>query len=542
MARHFVRGSGFSVLVALSGLCCAGCSGNAASALDVGGSAGASADSRSEGHSAAIPDALSFEVGDTLRLAPAQRVPLVVHATPPGRYRIRFALPTDAKDASLDHSEAMSDEDGAATVNLTAPTSASLFTVRASVGTEVKTEVDVSVSELGYATLRLKPVYAGLRRIAGWVASVHPDADCASLQGVPYTDGSLVTKVGSNDTAILEDVPIGQPFAATLRSAQLAGGCIETGKLPAGTVTQLDVPILDRPMQLADLKLGLDIGVDTSSKAWVDAMKVGVEPAVAALRGTAKSDLEAFIDALQEIVAPELSVALSEARAGGEWDSALSNALDFDSTHAPLSDRVRQWLEAAADATAAPKVITAVLLAGSTEDAPSELELVSVGGVAPSAAGFARTNDASITADPGDVLLFATSLYWLPSQLLTELAARLLAEQSPGVTPATALAEKLDCSKAADYLSSDKVFKAVACGKSCAEDLCQQAMECLWTRVRNYSAAILRPAQLELSATTTVDFDDEARPRGVEGTWIGTVIQGDNTVSVKGSATGTAVE
>lgn len=542
MAQFLARGSGLPLLVAVAGLACTGCSGDAASALDTNGLAGASSTGSPDARNVAVPAALDFDSGHTLRLAPADEIPLLIRAKPPDRYRIRFALLHDAKDASLDQSDVMTSDDGTATVNLIAPSSPSLFTVRASVGTEVKAEIDISVSTLGYATLRLRPVYAGLRRIASWVASVHPDADCGSLQGVPFTDGSLATQVGSNDTAILEDVPIGQPIAATLRSAQLAGGCIETGRLSAGTITELDVPILDRPMQLNELHLGLDIGVDDTSNAWVDAMKLGVEPAVAALRGTAESDIEAFSDALQQTVAPELGSAISTARADRSWDAGLRDALDLGSAGAPLTDRVRQWLAAAAEATVAPKLIGAVLSTGSTEADPGELSLVSVAGLDASTAGFARTNAASVTADSGDTLLFATSLYWLPSQLLAELATRLLAEQSPGLTPALALAEALDCPKAADHLSTDKIFETAKCDTSCVEELCVQAMDRLWTRVRNYSATILRPAQLELSATHSVDFDDEARPRGIAGSWVGTVTQGDNTVSVKGRTTGTAVE
>ncbi|MBN1605754.1 MAG: hypothetical protein JW940_03935, partial [Polyangiaceae bacterium] len=269
MARYLIRGSRLSLLVAIAGLGCASCSGHAASALDThaGTDSDAAADSDAEQDEAPVPDALvfdGFERGDTLRLKPADEIRLVVHASPAARYQVKFALVADAKDASLDRSVARTDSDGIASVELIAPSSASLFTVRASVGTQLKAELPVSVSKDGFATLRLKPVYAGLRRIAGWVASIHPDADCSSLQGAPYADGSAKTEVGSNDTAVIKNVPIGQQFAATLRSAQLAGGCIETGNLSAGTVTELDVPILDRPMQLEGLKLGLVLGIDTS--------------------------------------------------------------------------------------------------------------------------------------------------------------------------------------------------------------------------------------------------------------------------------------
>ncbi|MBN1610256.1 MAG: hypothetical protein JW940_26750, partial [Polyangiaceae bacterium] len=275
-------------------------------------------------------------------------------------------------------------------------------------------------------------------------------------------------------------------------------------------------------------------------RAWVDAMNVAVEPGVLALRDSARSDIEAFIDALQEAVAPELGLALSEARAKGGWDSTLSTALGLVGD--PLSDKTRTWLTAAAEATASQKLFSAVLTVGDPNEDPAELSLVSVAGLDPSVAGFARTQAASLTADPGDALLFGSLLYWLPSQFLAELAAQMLAQQSPGLTPALALAEELDCPKAAAYLSSDKTFKAAGCDESCAEGLCQAAMDRLWTRVRNNSAATSHFAQLEFSATNTVDFDDEARPRGIAGTWVGTVTQTDNTISVKGSTTGSAVE
>jgi hypothetical protein len=68
--------------------------------------------------------------------------------------------------------------------------------------------------------------------------------------------------------------------------------------------------------------------------------------------------------------------------------------------------------------------------------------------------------------------------------------------------------------------------------------LCEQALDILWTRARNASAAVLNRALLELSATTNVELDEQARPVGVQGTWVGTVEVRDTTVSLGGTTTG----
>jgi hypothetical protein len=453
---------------------------------------------------------------------------------------VRFALLDEAKDASLDESEVQTDEAGFAEVQLTGPTSPALFRVRSSVGSEISDELGVSVSDAGYVTLRVHPVYSGIRPITGWVSSVHADKECSELAATPFVDGTLVAESDANELAELRAVPAGRPLAVTVRSARLVSGCLETGKLSPDSATTLDVPVQDHPIQLADLTLELVIGIDNDSMAWTDAMRLSIEPALESLRSSAESDLEALLDAVPEVLDPHLVDTFSEARQGDSWDAAAEGILGAEEADSVLTDTIRQWMGVAAEAMAGPESFRATLMAGSDAAPEGELVLTEVAGLEPRLAGFASTNSVSITADPADKLLFASTLYWLPSQLLTELAARLLAEQSPGMTPVAALAQRFDCPALSEVLAASDALSDVGCEQSCAELLCEEAVEVLWKRVRNASATVLHSALLKLTGTTSVTLNGDAEPDSVDGTWIGTVAIRDTTVSVRGHTHGTA--
>jgi hypothetical protein len=108
------------------------------------------------------PTSLTFDPADTLKLTPGETRELELNADPPpGVYRVRFTLLGDAENASLDRSEADTDPTGRTVVRLTAPTHATLFSLRASVGQSVSASAAVSVSASGFANLAVVPNYTG---------------------------------------------------------------------------------------------------------------------------------------------------------------------------------------------------------------------------------------------------------------------------------------------------------------------------------------------------------------------------------------------
>lgn len=485
---------------------------------------------------------LEFETEDSVRLKPGESTVLGLRISPAGSYAVRFALLGEAQDASLDRSEAVTSPEGTAAVRLTAPSLASLFTLRASAGTS-STALEVAVSEVGFATLRLKPTYAGSRPVHGWVASVHPGDDCSEVPGGPFSDGSWLTSAGEDSVAEIRNVPVEEPMAITMRSAELVGGCIETGKLLAGTVMDIEVPVTDRPMRLEALELDLNIGVESESNAWTDAMRISIEPAVLSLRGSADDDVEAFVDALHEVAGVDRAEDFAAARVDNAWDESLREKLGADDAPTLLSDLVRQWMVAAADDIPGDETFRALLASGPDSSSSGELTLTQVAGLDPRLAGFNPTAEAQVSADPGDKLLFSTTLYWLPSQLLTEQAARLLDEQAPGTSPVQLLSDQLPCSDVAETLGPDVERTDPDCTVSCVEDLCRQALDVLWKRARNTSATLIHPALLRLNAiTSVVDLDEQARPLGVRGAWLGTISVSETTVSLGGTITPTPTD
>jgi len=78
---------------------------------------------------------------------------------------------------------------------------------------------------------------------------------------------------------------------------------------------------------------------------------------------------------------------------------------------------------------------------------------------------------------------------------------------------------------------------AEPCEGPCFLALCQRAVESLWSRVDDASAA--EPITVRVSAVGTASVDDYARPQQFEGSWLGTLDVGDGA-ELRGEAVGQA--
>lgn len=498
-----------------------------------------------------VPASLAFEPSSTLALAPGEQRTLQLVAKPASTYHVRFALIGEAGNAALDRSEVDSSAMGIAKVGLTAPTAPATFRVRASVGTTVSAEAAISVSAGGFVTLTVHPDYSGKRLKWGdtWVASVRAGTDCASLTGTPPPDGDLkaTSQVAQNlffTDPQIASVPVGPALAVTVRAGHFAGGCTDVQTLVAGKPNAVTVPVVDRPMQLDQTDLGVELGVDTSSPEWGQALSSTVSETADAMLGGAPDDVIALLDAMHTALGQSAdATAFTQARSANGWDSLLYTVLGSGAAHA-IRTPAESWLSAGATTFGGPGTFVGHLSGQGQQPGKADLTLSSIGGLAPAAAGSpSDVGQVSWSADPGDTVLLGAELSWMPSALVTSLALAPAQKDVPAATTVPeALAEQVGCSAIGTALASasaNHIDAYSSCDASCAAALCGNGLVVMWDRARDSSAAKVEAATLDISATGSVDaIDDTAVPKHFDGSWVGKLSQGQATLSVGGPAVG----
>lgn len=476
---------------------------------------------------------------EALVMTPGEARELTIRIDPPGQYRVRFALLGDALDASLDRTEVETDETGRATVGITAPTNATSaeFRVRASVGADVATELDIAVTSSATGTLTVSPAYAGARSVKFWVASAHPATSCADLTGTPPADGEIVDEAAFGYDPILE-VPAGRALAVTLRGEEKIAGCLEVPPVAAHALATVSVPLSDVPLRMAGVELDLTLDLASIVPTW----SVLLEPAVAALStallGASDDDLDALLDAMVEVAPTRTSDAdFAAARASGGWDGALYSHAARLGGERLLRDAVEGWLtigaaELEANATLVGRVTPVAGVAGK-----ADFVAASLAGRGAEEAGLPASTLASWQSEPGDRLLLGLRLPWDPAGPLLALGtATALAAHPTAASVPQALAEVVDCPALGADLRVRALGAMGTCDGACTADVCVLALAELWDRTASDAEPVA--ASIELSATAAAEVDPRARPIACAGTWTGRVAVGDATATGSGSITG----
>lgn len=530
-----------SALTLLVVVACGSSAGTASSRTSPSGSGSAGAPD--------VPTSLRFEPSSTLTLAPGERRTLQVVASPAARYHVRFALLGDPANAALDYSEVDSDAHGVAEVGLTAPTSPATFRIRASVGTSSSADAAVSVSSGGFVTLTVHPDYGGSRLRAGdrWVASVRAGADCASLTGTPPPDGDLKSTSTISQNLFFKDpvigsVPVGLALAVTVRVGHFAGGCADVQTLLPNQPNSVVVPVADRPMQLDQTDLGVELGIDPSSPAWAQAVSAWVSQTTNAMVDGQPDDVVALLDAMQTSLGQSASAAaFSQARTADGWDAVIDALLGAGSPHA-IRTPVKSWLAAGATTFGGPSAFVGHLDAQGQSAGKADFTLSSVAGLAPGDVGAPTDlGPVSWTADPGDTVLLGAQLTWVPSKVVAALALPAAQKDVPTASSVPdALATQLNCTAIGTALAGSGANQGEAypgCDANCAAALCENGLMVMWNRARD--SGKLATATLDISATGSVDsVDDVAVPQHFAGTWVGKLSVGQLSATVGGPATG----
>lgn len=491
----------------------------------------------------AEPD-IAFTDKQTINLNPKQTQELTVQTDPPGSFLVRFALPggggdADPGDAVLDRSEAQTDADGIAHVILTAPSTPANFSVRASVGKKLGF-IGVAVRTVGYTTLRVMPSYSGARPVELWTATATAalGANCDRLASNPPPDGTRSGSALPSAELNIDQVPVGVDLIITLRAGHYIGGCAALPALSEGDGNTVLVYASDRPVNLEATQLDLEFGPSDTRPPLDKLLAASASLVENSLLGTATNDVEALLDEMATATPSSDRASFSAAREQGDWAGALNTAFGQNAARR-LRDPAKRWLAAGLIAFKAPNTFSGTL--GPAGD-QALFTLSTVAGLDPSKTGFANSFPATWSVDSSDTLLLGTELSWVPSRLLSALAAAPALLEYPAATSLEqALALSVDCELVANVLLSHGATAGGSiysgCDASCGARACSTALGNAWKKASAVSGTSV--ASLTVTATGSAQVGDAAEIVDLDGTWVGDLVDGTGNASASGTLTAT---
>jgi hypothetical protein len=484
-----------------------------------------------------------FTPDSTVTLDPREERTVWVHASD-GERVVRFALlpndeqnpigPTMPADAALDQTELWTDTEGYGQVLLTAPGSPTTFLLRASSGTLDPTSLRFSVQQMNRAELEVVPLYAGTRPVERWTASVTPNADCSTLMGSPPPDGEHRGESAGNGSVLLSDVPVGVPFAVTVRAEHFAWGCANLATAVEGSVPQrVEIVVTDVQIRLDESRAKLELSLD-SLDGWVGTLQAPLAGVNAAVRDGAEDDVAALLDAMQAELDGSERAVFSSTRDAERWETRVREQLG-ESAGTLLGAAFERWLPAGLEGLSAENAFSGELAPSEAAAGSAEFTLASVFGLEPAEAGFTVESLGPWSA-MADSVLIGFSLEFAPSAFVVAAAEKpARAEVDGAESVAEALAALLPCSAVAAALTTFG-----DCSADCREDLCVDALASLVERLAALDMGDV--ATLAVATSGDAAVGPNANLEALDGTWIGKLEYDEMTVDVGGSASVTSLD
>jgi hypothetical protein len=480
-------------------------------------------------------------------LIPEENRLIGVQVTPPDVYRVRFSIvPLDSApphDGSLDRTDAMTDpETGTAHVQLHAPSIVTQFKLQASIGMLTTAELQINIQSQGWAELQVLPEYTGHREVTEWVASAYLKVRCDELAQVTELEHGLPADAQYTTKSVFGipprfDVPVQPYMAITMRAGHYLFGCSNIDQPPINELKNVTVSLANIPIQLDDVSLDLDLGVQETTDEWLDHLQTAADDVLSAFVADSENDLGLVLATMASLLESEADRAAFEAAWANEnWEMrALSSLASMDGLL--LRNELASWLGAGSTALSTQATFVGRMRSPSVADGTAVLTLTSVAGVDAERAGFETRVPTSWSADPDDTIALGATLHWSPSALVSALAERAAtSEYSEAQNLSDAFAALIDCEALAEALTDDTRAPSVVgdCDVACAQDLCSEALVELEKRAWDASD---EEQELQLSATGAARVDDEARAVSFSGSWRGTFPMGESS-AVGGTISG----
>ena len=476
---------------------------------------------------------LTLDPPSTITLAPGEPTEISVAVEPPDVYVVRFSLLGDSLDASLDADKRVTSADGRTSVSLLAPGSPTTFRLRATAGGSATAEVAVSVSDEGFATVRVLPSYKGIRSTPTWTASALAGVTCADIPGQPPEDGPIVGVVVGGGPIELASLPVGPRIAVTLRSQKTVGGCTEISDLNPGETRDVSIKVSDMPVRLDATRLDLVMEMEPQGDSASPLLDELTTSFVHLMFPPKSTEAKSVLDAVQAQL-PDASD-FAQARVLGGWDALVAAWLDESGQL--LREQVRAWIQRGLEPLRKGDVLAGKLTSIPGSASQGMLSLDRFHGLPLALASIPKEHVVSLGVDPGDVMIVGGKVSWLPSNLIGaagDVGAHDLAGTSDAVH---ALADAVGCDHLATLLSSTYPLP-ITCDGSCVLSACEDALSAMWSRARNSSASSFETVQLSFTISGTAKVDGNAAIVGFEASWVGTQSHDDEETPVRGAASG----
>jgi hypothetical protein len=493
-----------------------------------------------------ITDPLSgqtVEFGDDARIVrPPNSVTHLWVQTEPFRL-VRTALLANGDQtpgsAALDGTQFQTDGSGRVALRLTAPPIPTSFLLRVWVDGIPPRQVEVTIAQIGSASVRVIPLYVGKRPIQRWTASAIVDQDCAKLLGSPPPDGEYANEPMDPpqlDVVTIANVPVGPRLAILIRAAEYAWGCANLQAALEGEMNTVQVTVTDVPMHLSTQALDLNLTLP-SRAAWTPLFEAPIGSALDAMLDGAADDVEALLDAMQAALGSAARSEFSDMREASGWDVQLRAALGAATAATSVRAPLERWMRAGLAEMKLDPAFETRLSADASDDPKLTLE-ESFGfeaeSVHTSVVGSPRFN-----ADARDSVLLGADLELDPARLLLSSAEGQAEDEVDGAANVSeALAELVSCDVVADTLIGYGLNTGDAnaeCDADCALDLCREAIAELVSRAGD--ATRDAPARIELAVSGPGQVGERAELLALDGNWLGRFTRGDVAADLAGSAT-----
>lgn len=256
--------------------------------------------------------------GRSIGLAPNDTVQLRIRyldprGVPVSGAEVGFTVEGEGRGSILESVSAVTDGDGVAVMRLAAGGEAANFGVRVTAPDAVAVVFEVAVSQVGFASLWVRPNYRGahpLSRFEAVEALLFFDGSCPTLGPTGDLHPDRVRTVsGLAQDLLFENLPAGLAATVVVRGRDAAGrwlvwGCVTlaAGQLVPGTVAVLDVSVSDLRVSPAGRYSLVSTLVlpESEASAWMAA----VEP-VGRLGRCARGFEQALLDCVVDAAFPD---------------------------------------------------------------------------------------------------------------------------------------------------------------------------------------------------------------------------------------------